>query len=150
VTGNDKDPPTLFAGFKGTSALVPDTVELHRREAQMATVATAADEAGHSDASEARPQAIVCGQQWLRDGLNGPRALRRQVHEGLINFVLGGTQPFERATLALRELCKLAVQRGQLGIEGLALFHKPEGLVLELRGTLFQAFDVFCHGLQLA
>jgi hypothetical protein len=116
----------------------------------MATVATAADEAGHSDPSQTRPQAVVCGQQGFRDGLNGPRALRRQIHKGLINFVLGDTQPFERAALALRELCKLAVQRGQLGIEGLALLHKPESLVLELRGALFQAFDVFCHGLQLA
>jgi hypothetical protein len=52
VTGNDKDAPALFACFERTSALVADTVELHRRQAQMATIATPADEAGHGHPSQ--------------------------------------------------------------------------------------------------
>src|SRR5579863_5428034 len=150
MPGNYEDPPALFASLQGAGALVADTVELHRGQAQMATVTAPADQPRHSDPSETRPQAIVRSQQGLRDGLNGSRALRRQLCNGGFKFGLGGPQPFEGALLAVRKLCELAVQRRHLSIEGLALLHEREDLVLELRGAIFQAFDVFCHGLKLA
>src|SRR5579875_2796990 len=61
-----EDPPALLAVLQPARGLVPDAVKLHRRQREVATVATAPDQARHSHAAQPGAQALIGREELFR------------------------------------------------------------------------------------
>ena len=140
----------MLAGDDLAGLEVADTVELDRRQDQVAAVAVVTDQPGCPDSSQAGPEPLVGPEEAGRHPGHGCLPIARQGGD-LCGHAGGGVvQAGADRPPSLLHRFELIGKTGDLGIEGIALLEQGQHRVLEVGRPGFEGFEIVGHGLKLA